>query len=328
MYLDRYQPYGVYYGFDDPVEKKKTKAMMGFPELSKHSCIVYSNDGWLLIKESPSNDVKHFLFNPFTRERINLPTNGLRMATMKFAFSCAPTKKDCLVFGIDTWSVSLYGRVRISTWHLGATTWVEEDFPDVISVGGTRNILYSDGLFYMAAEVSLGVFDASARTWNVLPVQPITIAGVDACDTIRWLTEYKGQIYLVDASSAEPMVFRLNRLESVWEKKETLDGSSIFVSDGSCVMASGLTGSMINVLYFWKRPVKPKVYHSRSPRKFTTGIAPSSTLYIAGVCVKNVKGTIGWCLDPPILVRRIMSGSSRPTTSLSLITHFFPPMMP
>ena len=67
MYLDRYS-----YGFFDPVEKKKTKAMMNPPELSKSCCVLYSNDGWLLMEDRASH-VNLFFLNPFTRERVDLP---------------------------------------------------------------------------------------------------------------------------------------------------------------------------------------------------------------------------------------------------------------
>ena len=48
MYLDQCRNS---YGFFDPVEKKKkkTKAVMNLPELSKSCYILYSNDGWLLM---------------------------------------------------------------------------------------------------------------------------------------------------------------------------------------------------------------------------------------------------------------------------------------
>lgn len=255
MYYDPFQDKGVSYGFFDPVEKKKTKEM-NLPELSKSSRILCSKDGWLLMQDSLSLLADMYFFNPFTRERIDLP----RCITLQllhnthFAFSCAPTMKSCFVFGISYSSSAV--AVTIYTWRLGATTWLHEDFPNLFPsyFRHNGNILYLDGLFYMASETALGVFDPTARTWNVLPVQPIP----KTRRTIRWMTEYKGHIFLVDASSLEPMVYRLNRLESVWEKKETLDGSSIFLSDGSCMMTYGLTGSMSNILYFWSRYINER----------------------------------------------------------------------
>ncbi|KAH0913420.1 hypothetical protein HID58_036741 [Brassica napus] len=246
---------GVSYGFYDPVAKKKTKAMT-VPELSMDSKIFCSNDGWLLIKDySPHGNL--CFFNPFTRERINL--HFPKHTT--FAFTCAPTKMGCLLVGIEGFpdSVSVY--TTISTWHPGAVTWVHEEFRNEISSHSrhTQNIIHSDGLFYMATEIALGVFDPSARTWTVLPMQPILGVG-PRMRTLRWMTEYAGQIFLVDASYVEPVVFRLNQVESVWEKKSTLDGCSIFVSNGSCVITSG---SMSNILYIWNNDI-----NGRRPTKY------------------------------------------------------------
>uniref|UniRef100_M4ESA3 Uncharacterized protein n=1 Tax=Brassica campestris TaxID=3711 RepID=M4ESA3_BRACM len=156
-------------------------------------------------------------------------------------------------------SVSVY--TTISTWHPGAVTWVHEEFRNEISSHSrhTQNIIHSDGLFYMATEIALGVFDPSARTWTVLPMQPILGVG-PRMRTLRWMTEYAGQIFLVDASYVEPVVFRLNQVESVWEKKSTLDGCSIFVSNGSCVITSG---SMSNILYIWNNDI-----NGRRPTKY------------------------------------------------------------
>ncbi|CAN6813535.1 unnamed protein product, partial [Brassica oleracea var. botrytis] len=237
MYLDQCRNS---YGFFDPVEKKKkkTKAVMNLPELSKAS------------------HVRLFFFNPFTRERVDLPVfDTFLLIQVRFAFSCAPIKKSCVVFGITRASVSRR-KVKISTWHPGAsTTWVKEDFPnpfpcdllDAINVVYTRD----DGLFYMSLGIALGVFDPSERTWNLVPLlQPIPRF---ERRTMRWITEYKGEIFLVDASSVKPVVYRLNWSKSVWEKKETLDGCSIFVSDGSCVMTCG---SMSNILYFWNTDIR------------------------------------------------------------------------
>ncbi|KAH0876741.1 hypothetical protein HID58_064135 [Brassica napus] len=235
MYLDRYS-----YGFFDPVEKKKTKAMMNPPELSKSCCVLYSNDGWLLMEDRASH-VNLFFLNPFTRERVDLPVH--------FAFSCAPTKKGCVVFGITRASVSRR-KVEISTWCGAASAWVKEHFPNPFpgDFSDAINVVYrkDDGLFYMSLGIALGVFVPSARTWNLVPV----LQRIPRFErhTVRWITEYKRKIFLVDASSVEPVVYRLNwsKPKSVWEKKETLDGCSIFVSDVSCAMMT-YGSMMINV---------------------------------------------------------------------------------
>ncbi|KAJ0244929.1 F-box domain-containing protein [Hirschfeldia incana] len=269
MYLD---PSRNSYGFFDPVEKKKTKAMTMMDLLPESSsCYIhYSNDGWLLMQERRGDFSRFrlFFFNPFTRERIDLPLfETVFLFQDCFAFSCAPTKKQaCVVFGIAKSTVS-YRKVQICTWHSGAATWVKDYFPNPFPcddglVVDTINVLYSrdDGLFYMSLGNALGVFDPSARTWNLVPVQPI-LPRFERY-SLRWMTEYKGEIFLVDASSS-PVVYRLNRSnKSVWEMKQTLDACSIFVSDGSCVMTCG---SMSNILYFWNNFINDR---RPSPTKY------------------------------------------------------------
>ncbi|KAJ0230538.1 F-box domain-containing protein [Hirschfeldia incana] len=271
MYLD---PYRNSYGFFDPVEKKKTKAMMMMDLLPESSsCYIrYSNDGWLLmgVRECLGR-VRLFFFNPFTRERIDLPVfETVWLFQDSFAFSCAPTKKQaCVVFGIAKSTVS-DPQIEISTWHPGAATWVKDYFPnpsfprcdDLV----VDKMIYArdDGVFYISLGNALGVFDPSARTWNLVPVHPIPRF---KRNTLRWITEYKGEIFIVDASSS-PVVYRLHwskSKKSVWEEKiETLDdGCSIFVSDGSCVMTCGSMTS--NILYFWNTDINDR---RPSPTKY------------------------------------------------------------
>lgn len=70
------------------------------------------------------------------------------------------------------------------------------------------------------------------------------------------MAEHKGDIFLIDAASSKrPVVFRLSLLQSIWEEKKTLEGSTIFASHGwSSVFKSELTGTMRNKVYFSKMP--------------------------------------------------------------------------
>lgn len=242
---------GVSYGFFDPMEKKKTKAMK-LPYISFYANICYSKNGWLLIDDYHEGTKRLFFFNPFTRKYIKLPRlKAIGTIGTEFAFSCAPTNKSCVVCGISNRTPPHH--FVIYTWCLGAVEWVAEEFPTRTPV--IKNIVFTDGLFWFPSRAGLGVFDPIARTWNTLNV-PL----LDLSPFLRWITEYQGNIFLVDVlSKRRPrlVVFRFNRLRSVWERKKTFDGLSIFVSDESSIMTYGLAGDMSNIVYVWDSHLNP-----------------------------------------------------------------------
>lgn len=109
--------------FYSPLDDDKETITVDFPELST-SRVCHSKDGWLLMNNPNSSDYDMYFFNPFTRDRINLPRFG--KSDRKFAFSCAPTMSTCIVFSIYFYLPQHH--VSISTWSPGAAEWVTENF--------------------------------------------------------------------------------------------------------------------------------------------------------------------------------------------------------
>ena len=91
---------------------------------------------------------------------------------------------------------------------------------------------------------------------------------------LMWITEYQGNIYLVDSVSSRGqmrvIMFRLNRLRLVWEKKKICDGLSSFISDESSIMTYGLPRDMSDIVYVWDSHINPDrpVKYSLNTRSF------------------------------------------------------------
>ncbi|CAA7018592.1 unnamed protein product [Microthlaspi erraticum] len=258
---------GVTYGFFDPREKEKTKAMKLTSDLSIYAIISYSKDGWLLMEDYHEDTKVLVFFNPFTQECIKLQSlNAIGAIGTEFAFSCAPTNKSCVVCGISDRTPDHF---LIHTWYVGACEWETNSFarPKPLKYYGKKNIIFSDDVFWFPDRGGLGVFDPTARTWNTIHA-PLP----DLSPFLRWITEHQGNIFLVDVLSNRRgpgqlvVVFKFNPLRLVWERKKTFDGLSIFISDESSIMTYGLKGDINNIVYMWDshlnsdRPCKYSLY--------------------------------------------------------------------
>nr|VDC60670.1 unnamed protein product [Brassica rapa] len=207
-----------------------------------------SKKGWLLMEHNHEGIKRLFFFNPFTREHITLPSLIATGAfgAAEFAFSCAPTSKGCVVCCISNRTPY---RFLIHTWNVGAAKWVTEEVNKRApsKFYGNNNIVFSDGYFWFPDQNGLGVYDPVARTWDTLYVPLPNLSSY-----LMWITEYQGNIYLVDSVSSRGqmrvIMFRLNRLRLVWEKKKICDGLSSFISDESSIMTYGLPRDMSDIV--------------------------------------------------------------------------------
>ncbi|ESQ29673.1 hypothetical protein EUTSA_v10023551mg [Eutrema salsugineum] len=229
------------------------KHTMELPKSLAGSKVRYSRDGWLLMSKNISSDF--VLFNPFTMDLVVLPYLELWYGYQLVGFSCAPTSSDCVVFTIKDYDP---GHVTIRTWSPGQTVWtsmqVESQFLDV-----KRNyVVFLNGVFYcLNIRNCLAVFDPSLRTWNVLDVLPPRCP--DHIDDESWyegkfMVGYEGDIFVICTfGNAEPLVFKLDLTQGVWEKRENLGSLSIFVSINSCESRTYVHEGMLrNSIYFAK----------------------------------------------------------------------------
>ncbi|CAH2071354.1 unnamed protein product [Thlaspi arvense] len=246
-------PTGVSYGFYDPMEKKKTQSMK-LPNEPFYTRLFYSKDGWLLLsvyyhKAEPPRLV---FFNPFTQAHIILPS--IKTSRADFAFSCAPTNESCVVCCISN---RTRHRFLIHTWYHGAAEWVTEllHIPLLSRFRGRNDIMFSDGCFWLEDRHGrLRLFDPVARTWDTLSVPKVL-------PFLMCTTEHKGNIFRVsffyESNQKRLVLFRLDRSMLVWEKMETFDGLSIFVSNNSSIVTNGLAGDMCNIVHEWNSHLDP-----------------------------------------------------------------------
>ncbi|XP_031247240.1 F-box/kelch-repeat protein At1g57790-like [Pistacia vera] len=246
MYFPRY---GNLYEFYDPSRRKTYSFEL--PELYG-SRVCYTKDSWLLLYKMRTHRV--FFFNPFTRDMIKLPRFELTYQIV--AFSCAPTSADCVVFTVKHISPTV---VAISTCHPGATEWVTNNYqnrlPFVSSIW--NKLVFCNGLFYCLSLTGwLGVYDPLKRDWGVLVVPPPKCPENFFAKNWwkgKFMAESKGDILVIYTCCSEnPIVYRLDLLNMVWEEMKTLDGVTLFASFLSSHSRADLPGIMRDSVYFSK----------------------------------------------------------------------------
>ncbi|KAM7264935.1 hypothetical protein ACFE04_002618 [Oxalis oulophora] len=248
-WLVYFPKFGNLYEFYDPLQRKTYS--LELPQLHG-SRVCYTKDGWLLLYRPRSHRV--FFFNPFTQELIKLPRFELTYQIV--AFSCAPTSSGCVVFTVKHVSPTV---VAISTCHPGATEWTtvnhQNRLPFVSSIW--NKLIFCNGKFYCLSLTGwLGVFSPQERTWNVLAVPPPKCP--DNFFAKNWwkgkfLTEHKGDIIVIYTCCSEnPIIFKLETVNMVWEEMRTLNGVTLFASFLSSHSRCELPGSMRNSVYFSK----------------------------------------------------------------------------
>ncbi|KAK9289864.1 hypothetical protein L1049_008025 [Liquidambar formosana] len=240
---------GDLYEFYDPSQRKTYSIEL--PELCG-SRVCYTKDGWLLLYRPRTHRV--FFFNPFTREVIKLPR--FEMTYQIVAFSSAPTSTSCMVFTVKHISPTV---VAISTCHPGATEWTTVNYqnrlPFVSSIW--NKLVFCNGLFYCLSLTGwLGVFDPQERTWSVLVVPPPKCPENFFAKNWwkgKFMAEHKGEILVIYTCCNEnPIIFKLDQANMVWEEMKTLDGVTLFASFLSSHSRTDLPGLMRNSVYFSK----------------------------------------------------------------------------
>ncbi|OAY40854.1 F-box/kelch-repeat protein At1g57790 [Manihot esculenta] len=240
---------GNLYEFYDPAQRKTHS--LELPELHG-SRVCYTKDGWLLLYRPRTHDV--FFFNPFTKEVIELPSFELTYQVV--AFSSPPTSTSCSVLTVKHISPTV---VAISTCHPGATEWVTANYqnrlPFVSSIW--NKVVFCSGLFYCLSLTGwLGVFNPVELTWNVLIVPPPRCP--DNFFAKNWwkgkfMSEHNGDILVIYTCFSEnPIIFKLNQSNMMWEEMKTLDGVTLFASFLSSHSGTNLPGLMRNSIYFSK----------------------------------------------------------------------------
>ncbi|KAI6674666.1 hypothetical protein NL676_002572 [Syzygium grande] len=160
------------HGFLDPVTGHFN--VVQIPELECQVDCLASKDGWLLLSSREISSI--FLFNPITRDRINLPWRNRLISAG--TFTAAPTSSDCTIFIMSMPIHPLNNRIIIDTFTVGSdTNWTRHGFSHVNpDFDSTWQVVYAAGSLYcMDLKGRVGTFNVKDSTWNVIPCKDKSI---------------------------------------------------------------------------------------------------------------------------------------------------------
>eukprot|EP00268_Persea_americana_P002022 TRINITY_DN10601_c0_g1_i2.p1 TRINITY_DN10601_c0_g1~~TRINITY_DN10601_c0_g1_i2.p1 ORF type:complete len:328 (-),score=34.52 TRINITY_DN10601_c0_g1_i2:96-1079(-) len=237
------------YKLFDPLSKRVYAA--NIPELHGAS-FHFSKGSWLLVS---ANIASIFSFNPFTKERIDLP--NLPGVFSAVSFSSLPTSPDCVVFAVI--NCKPYDGILIRTCSPGAQSWThlflgEGVFP-LFHVDGT-NPVFHNGLFYCPGQQgNLGVYNIIEDTWNVLKNPMPLELPMGHC----FLIEFNGELLLVYHLRTQIHIFSLDKSKMVWDEVVVLEDVTLFLSRSTSVaMMVNKEGTATSI-----RDMKNKIYIAR-----------------------------------------------------------------
>ncbi|KAK4478745.1 hypothetical protein RD792_014243 [Penstemon davidsonii] len=155
----------------------------------------------------------------------------------------------------------------MSTWRFGATQWVTVTYPNEIPFPRHcwDKLICSKGIFYCLDFTGwLGVYDSEKSTWTVHTVpRPNCSKAFYGKNSWRgkFVAENDGDIFAIFTySTREPIVYKLDLMNIIWVKMETLGGMTIFASHLSSHAKANLLGTMMNNLCFSSRSDDWKKY--------------------------------------------------------------------
>eukprot|EP00268_Persea_americana_P002021 TRINITY_DN10601_c0_g1_i1.p1 TRINITY_DN10601_c0_g1~~TRINITY_DN10601_c0_g1_i1.p1 ORF type:complete len:328 (-),score=28.15 TRINITY_DN10601_c0_g1_i1:143-1126(-) len=212
----------------------------------------FSKGGWLLVSFENGSI---FFFNPFTKERINLP--DLDCPFSSIYFSSMPTSLDCVVFAI--FNSGSFDDICICTCSPGAQSWATflcgEGVYPLFRVDST-NPVFHNGVFYcLGKQGNLGVYNVIEDTWNVLKNPMPLQLPIGLC----FLIESEGKLLFVYNRRTQTHVFTLDESKMVCVEVEVLEDLALFLSRStSLAMTVDKEATTASI-----RDMKNKIYFSR-----------------------------------------------------------------
>ncbi|CAI0474220.1 unnamed protein product, partial [Linum tenue] len=108
--------------------------------------------------------------------------------------------------------------------------------------------------YYSSLTGWLGVFNPTERTWNVLVVPPPKCPENFFAKNWwkgKFMTEHHDDVLVIySGCSQNPIIFRLDQPNIIWEKMSTVNGLTLFASFLSSHSRIHLPGIMRNSVYF------------------------------------------------------------------------------
>ncbi|KAI3835221.1 hypothetical protein MKW98_020337 [Papaver atlanticum] len=229
------------YNFVDPMRNNE-KYLMNLPELLAGAIIRCQKGGWLLMSKGRFT---LFFYNPFTKEAINLPDIQFGYCFPGFTFSSLPTCSECVVFGITQLNVA---QISIYKIRKGADSWSFQSYQNsnLEKYIPTYNkpVFHQGALFCVDFNGTLGVFNDGG--WKVLERPRVH----SSAGYVIFLVECETELLLVQVLGVSVTIDRLDSLNMVWQKVESLGEYMLFISFTSCLSAVAPKSCMENKVYF------------------------------------------------------------------------------
>ncbi|KAG8366725.1 hypothetical protein BUALT_Bualt17G0109200 [Buddleja alternifolia] len=216
--------------------------------------ILFSKYGWLLMSRSDELDelITLFFFNPFTKQKIELPTTTSSFISACFTFP--PTSPDCTVVGI--FSGSTICTIDFGLLKIGEREWKSKSFKnDGYFIISSCPPLCCNGVYYCLDDKSreIYVFD---------PMEEYKWQWVRYNKYIE--TKVEGDIWGVFIIEDERRVSvkKLDSSQMCWIELETLGNKCLYVSSTGSFAETCIVDGMANIIYFNKFHGKSGVFYS------------------------------------------------------------------
>ncbi|XP_072968410.1 F-box/kelch-repeat protein At1g57790-like [Typha angustifolia] len=227
--------------------------------------ICSARDGWLMLRRNS----QVILANPITGVAHHLALPQHCHYFMYVSFAGPPS--DCTVFAIETF---IPESVRISVYRRGS--WASPRTYENncrFKISPRSNPVYHRGSFYcLGSKGELGVYDPEKDTWTVL-AKPINFYPAKSSNCGEsFLIESEGELLsvLTGKFGRRVRVFRLNEVDMVWEKIESLVGRrrrSLFVRSAMSISSTpSIDHRMNNKVYFPRVHGEPEIIESEVER--------------------------------------------------------------
>ncbi|KAF9621683.1 hypothetical protein IFM89_025978, partial [Coptis chinensis] len=250
--------------FTNILDPQKKGYVRSFLEIRRKRCLL-SMHGWLLmiddLKKDQFGKEQYFLWNPDTREVINLPSRDSQDANdcCFCILSCAPTNPDCIILfvGEDFFLFCTPGDEKWTrqSYKLEKTDDALDDYIDR-GIGCTHGTIYA--LTFQRKATAIIERNCGILSVRLLDFEkPQTYPGTTYYRS--YMVESGEELYYVVihhlGSNIKAIrhveVFKLDFAKKVWVKVESLGGCNFILSHYGCMSFSATkSGTEGNIIYF------------------------------------------------------------------------------
>ncbi|XP_055961494.1 F-box protein At4g00893-like [Mercurialis annua] len=215
---------------------------MQFPELAS-SYIRFSKFGWFLLSRGDVNKT-HFFFNPFTRQKFEIPNSNKRFMSM--CFSSSPSSSDCHVFG---WTAGLKSCGVIKR---GEQEWnFYGELGSSLETNQHHPIFYKDRCYCMGDRYTV-VFNLKNKSLEVLPKIPFWHCSVTDYYLVADEEEDNLLAIFVPSDKDKIEIMRYDHSDQIWREIETLKNKTLFLSRTASFIKQAPVECMKNRICFPK----------------------------------------------------------------------------